>query len=183
MQKLVNDIITPIAAQLAQQKQSQLARLGCTVEGAGGAGAPPAADAHHSSSVGVGNGVGGSTSSSSRPGKRRGAEGRSSKRSSSASSSSAAAAAAAPAAAPAPAQQPDGGAAAGALVDAGAQALVPEPGAADAKAPKISHKRFESVILKSHPLDLDPFGVPPDMDLDWGDFFFNLVGWHKWWLA
>jgi hypothetical protein len=32
MQRLVNEIITPIAAQLAQQKHSQLARLGCTVE-------------------------------------------------------------------------------------------------------------------------------------------------------
>jgi hypothetical protein len=32
MQRLVDEIITPIAAQLAQQKHSQLARLGCTVE-------------------------------------------------------------------------------------------------------------------------------------------------------
>ena len=32
MQRLVSEIITPIAAQLAQQKHSQLARLGCTVE-------------------------------------------------------------------------------------------------------------------------------------------------------
>lgn len=32
MRRLVNDIIAPIAAQLAQQKHSQLAKLGCTVE-------------------------------------------------------------------------------------------------------------------------------------------------------
>eukprot|EP00879_Flechtneria_rotunda_P004894 GHRR01005168.1.p1 GENE.GHRR01005168.1~~GHRR01005168.1.p1 ORF type:complete len:432 (+),score=145.53 GHRR01005168.1:328-1623(+) len=32
MQRVVNDIITPIASQLAQQKHNQLARLGCTVE-------------------------------------------------------------------------------------------------------------------------------------------------------
>lgn len=32
MRRLVNEIIAPIAAQLAQQKHSQLAKLGCTVE-------------------------------------------------------------------------------------------------------------------------------------------------------
>lgn len=32
MQRLVNEIITPIAAQLAQQKHSRLEQLGCTVE-------------------------------------------------------------------------------------------------------------------------------------------------------
>ena len=32
MRRLVNDVIAPIAAQLAQQKHSQLAKLGCTVE-------------------------------------------------------------------------------------------------------------------------------------------------------
>lgn len=40
MQRLVNEIITPIAAQLAQQKHSRLARLGCTVEEAPGGTAP-----------------------------------------------------------------------------------------------------------------------------------------------
>jgi hypothetical protein len=32
MRRLVNDLIAPIAASLAQQKSSQLAKLGCTVE-------------------------------------------------------------------------------------------------------------------------------------------------------
>lgn len=32
-----------------------------------------------------------------------------------------------------------------------------------------------AVIVKSQPYEVDPFGVPPDVDLDWGDFFFNLV--------
>lgn len=43
MQRLVNDIITPIAAQLAQQKHSQLARVGCTVEETANHGAAGAA--------------------------------------------------------------------------------------------------------------------------------------------
>jgi hypothetical protein len=57
MQRLVNEIITPIAAQLAQQKHSQLARLGCTVEEAppgtvstGGKGISVAVGSHSRSS-------------------------------------------------------------------------------------------------------------------------------------
>lgn len=31
------------------------------------------------------------------------------------------------------------------------------------------------MLSRQHPFDSDPFGMPPDVDLDWGDFFFNLV--------
>lgn len=32
-----------------------------------------------------------------------------------------------------------------------------------------------AVIVKGHPCDVDPLAGGPDADLDWGDFFFNLV--------
>lgn len=34
---------------------------------------------------------------------------------------------------------------------------------------------FPAALGRGHPYDGDPFGMPPDVDLDWGDFFFNLV--------
>lgn len=35
---------------------------------------------------------------------------------------------------------------------------------------------WSAVIVKSHPYDAaDSFGSSPDLDLDWSDFFFNLV--------
>ena len=34
---------------------------------------------------------------------------------------------------------------------------------------------YHAVIVKSHPYDADSFGGSPDLDLDWSDFFFNLV--------
>jgi hypothetical protein len=108
--------------------------------------------------------------------RRSTAEGRAIKRSSShaSSASAAAAAAAAPSAAADFSAADKQDSSLSSLSKAGSPALVDASG--DSKGqPKISHKRFESVILKSHPLDMDPFGVPPDMDLDWGDFFFNLV--------
>jgi hypothetical protein len=41
--------------------------------------------------------------------------------------------------------------------------------------PRRRLRRFESIIVKAHPSDVDPLAVGPDVDLDWGDFFFNLV--------
>lgn len=60
MRRLVNDIIAPIAAQLAQQKHSQLAKLGCTVEEA-----PPGSVAADGKGISVAVGSQGRSSSSS----------------------------------------------------------------------------------------------------------------------
>ncbi|KAF6257539.1 hypothetical protein COO60DRAFT_1523258 [Scenedesmus sp. NREL 46B-D3] len=188
MQRLVNEIITPIAAQLAQQKHGQLARLGCTgisvavgghgrSSGSSRTGAAQAAGDGHAArgrldaalqlpplpgSIGVGpaarkgKGCGGkaAAAASAAACAGQGAAGKALKSSSSTSSSTEFE------------EMFDGAAGSGKPSRQGKEA---------AAAQGITHKRFESVIVKSHPCDADSFGGSPDLDLDWSDFFFNLV--------
>lgn len=197
MQRLVNEIITPIAAQLAQQKHSQLARLGCTVEEA-----PPGTVSTDGKGISV------AVGSHSRSGGNSAAQGRAASDGHAAKGKHDAALqlplpgsvgagplsrrgkgckAAAAATGSAGAVQGAAGKAGKVtsssgstdgeeLCDASAgSGRRSRQGKEAAAMQGITHKRFESVIVKSHPYDADSFGGSPDLDLDWSDFFFNLV--------
>eukprot|EP00878_Enallax_costatus_P017333 GHUV01018204.1.p1 GENE.GHUV01018204.1~~GHUV01018204.1.p1 ORF type:complete len:568 (+),score=175.64 GHUV01018204.1:651-2354(+) len=173
MQRLVNEIITPIAAQLAQQKHSRLAQLGCTVEEAP-PGMVPAGGKGISVAVGARN-----------PNSRSKQAAQDSRQTMVAGSQLGAAAG--------PLQRKGVGSKSAASQGDGdhsgsgfrlglrcsAHRSSPASGSASSGSggatTSITHKRFESVIVKSQPNAANSLNSAPDLDLDWSDFFFNLV--------
>lgn len=182
MQRLVNEIIMPIAAQLAQQK-SQLARLGCSIEEDTSSAAATAAAAAAGGEDRPRNGAPTVQCSISSSAASKGCSGpdccsaadKGSLRSSVSStvdsgrlSSGDCCMSGACSGCGAPAKGADAASTGGGGLQRALAGL--KPGG------KNSSKRAEPVISKHQAFDLDTAGLPSEAaDLDWGDFFFNLV--------